>query len=158
MFSLHHWFEALAQSSLGHFTQTSQWAFAVIEMVHLIALAALGGSVLLLDLRLLGITLKGESAAVLSRDLGRILLVSLSLMILSGIGLLSEEALKCYYSPAFRWKMALLAAAVVFYFTVHRRTVLRASAAANLPQRVVAVISLLLWLGVGMAGRAIGLI
>jgi hypothetical protein len=158
LFSPHHWFEALAQSPIGHLTQTSQWAFAVIEMVHLVALAALGGSVLLLDLRLLGISLKGESAAILSRDLGRILLISLSLMILSGIGLLSEEALKCYYSPAFRWKMALLAAAVVFYFTVHRRTALRASAEANLSQRVVAVVSLLLWCGVGIAGRAIGLI
>lgn len=158
MFSPHHWFEALAHSPIGHFTQTSQWAFAVIEMVHLVALAALGGSVLLLDLRLLGLTLKGESAAVLSRDLGRILLISLSLMILSGIGLLSEEALKCYYSPAFRWKMALLTAAVVFYFTVHRRTALRARAAVPLSQRVVAIVSLLLWLGVGIAGRAIGLI
>jgi len=99
-----HWFEALAHSSLGHTMQTSQWAFAVTEMVHLLALAALGGSVLFLDLRLLGITLRGESAAVISRDLGRILLVSLTVMILSGIGLLSEEAMKCYYSPAFRWK------------------------------------------------------
>ena len=159
MLSPQHLFEALAHSSLGRFMQTSQWAFAVTEMVHLLALAALGGSVLFLDLRLLGITLRGESAAVISRDLSRILLVSLTVMILSGIGLLSEEALKCYYSPAFRWKMALLATAVVFYFTVHRKTALRAGAAtASLPQRAVAVVSLLLWLGVGIAGRAIGLI
>ncbi len=159
MLSPQHWFQALAQSSLGHYMQTSQWAFAIIEMVHLLALAALGGSVLFLDLRLLGVTLRGESAAVISRDLGRILLVSLVVMILSGIGLLSEEAMKCYYSPAFRWKMALLAAAVVFYFTLHRRAALRAEiGVASLPQRVIAVVSLLLWLGVGIAGRAIGLI
>ena len=139
--------------------QTSQWAFAVTEMVHLLALAALGGSVLFLDLRLLGITLRSESAAVISRDLSRILLVSLVVMILSGIGLLSEEAMKCFYSPAFRWKMALLVTAVTFYFTIHRKTALRASTTtASLSQRAVAVISLLLWLGVGVAGRAIGLI
>ena len=152
-------FEALAHSLLGRFMQTSQWAFAVTEMVHLLALAALGGSVFFLDLRLLGITLRGESAAVISRDLGRILLVSLTVMILSGIGLLSEEAMKCYYSPAFRWKMALLVTAVTFYFTVHRRTALHAgTATVSIQQRTVAVISLLLWLGVGIAGRAIGLI
>jgi hypothetical protein len=139
--------------------QTSQWAFAVTEMVHLLALAALGGSVLFLDLRLLGITLRNESASVISRDLSRILLVSLAVMILSGIGLLSEEAMKCFYSPAFRWKMALLVTAVTFYFTIHRKTALRASTTtASLSQRAVAVISLLLWLGVGVAGRAIGLI
>jgi hypothetical protein len=153
------WFQALAHSSLGHYMQTSQWAFAVVEMVHLLALAALGGSVLFLDLRLLGVTLRGESAAVISRDLGRILLVSLVVMIFSGIGLLSEEAMKCYYSPAFRWKMVLLASAVVFYFTLHRRVALRANiGAVSRTQRIVAVISLLLWLGVGIAGRAIGLI
>ncbi len=159
MFSPHHWFEALAQSPLGHYTQTSRWAFAVIEMVHLIALAILGGSVLFLDLRLLGVVLRDESAAAISRDLGRVLLLSLSVMVLSGIGLLSEEAMKCYYSPAFRCKMALLAAAVVFYFTVHRRTAQRADTrTVSLSQRAVAVISLLLWLGVGVAGRAIGLL
>jgi hypothetical protein len=153
------WFQALAHSYLGHYMQTSQWAFAVVEMVHLLALAALGGSVLFLDLRLLGVTLRGESAAVISRDLGRVLLVSLVVMILSGIGLLSEEAMKCYYSPAFRWKMALLATAVVFYFTLHRRVALRANVGAvSRTQCIVAVISLLLWLGVGIAGRAIGLI
>lgn len=159
MFSLQHLFTTLAQSPLGHYMQTSRWAFAVIEMVHLIALAALGGSVLVLDLRLLGVTLKGESAAAISQDLGRILLVSLTAMILSGIGLLSEEALKCYFSPAFRWKMALLAAAVLFYFTLHRRAVQRASyESISLGQRTTAVVSLLLWFGVGVAGRAIGLI
>jgi hypothetical protein len=55
--------------------------------------------------------------------------------------------------------MALLATAVVFYFTVHRRTALRAgNGVASAAQRVVAVVSLLVWLGVGVAGRAIGLI
>jgi len=152
-------FEALAHSSLGRFMQTSQYAFAVTERVHLLALAALGGSVLFLDLRLLGITLRSESVAVMSRDLGRILLGSLTVMILSGIGLLSEEAMKCYYSPAFRWKMALLDTAVTFCFTVHRRTALHAgTTTVSLQQRAVAVVSLLLWLGVGVAGRAIGLI
>jgi hypothetical protein len=152
-------FEGLAHSSLGRFMQTSQWAFAVTEMIHLLALAALGGSVLFLDLRLLGVVLRNESAAIISRDLSRVLLVSLTVMIFSGIGLLSEEAMKCFYSPAFRWKMALLATAVTFYFTIHRKTALRAgTGAASFFQRGVAVISLLLWLGVGVAGRAIGLI
>lgn len=159
MISTQHWFEALAQSPIGHYMQTSRWAFAVTEMVHLVALTALGGSVLFLDLRLLGVTLRGESAAAISRDLSRILLVSLTAMIVSGIGLLSEEAMKCYFSPAFRWKMALLITAVVFYFTLHRKVAMQVdTGTANLLQRAVALISLLLWLGVGIAGRAIGLI
>ncbi len=80
-------------------------------------------------------------------------------MIVSEIMLLSEEALKCYYSPAFRWKMALLAAAVLFYFTFHRQALISTGKGnPTVQSRIVAVISLTLWLGVGIAGRAIGLI
>jgi hypothetical protein len=153
------WFIALAHSPLGHLMQTSKWGFALVETVHLIALAVLGGSVLLVDLRLLGIALKRESAPDISRDLSRLLLASLVLMILSGIAMLSEEAQKCYYSPAFRWKMALLAAAVLFYFTLHRRALLRTGKGIpTLWSRAAAILSLSLWLGVGVAGRAIGLL
>ena len=156
---LHGWFMALAHSPLGHAMQTSRWGFAVVEMVHLLGLAILGGSVLIVDLRLLGVILKGESAITINRELSRVLLVSLSVMVLSGIALLSEEAGKCYFSPAFRWKMALLAAAVLFYFTLHRRALLHTDLGVpNLWSRAAAVVSLTLWLGIGIAGRAIGLL
>jgi hypothetical protein len=153
------WFVALAHSHLGQVMQTSKWDFAIVETIHLLALAVLGGSVLIVDLRLLGVVLKRESAPAIDRDLSRLLLGSLVFMILSGIALLSEEALKCFYSPAFRWKMALLTAAVLFYFTLHRQALLRTGKGEpTLWSRVAAVISLTLWLGVGVAGRAIGLI
>jgi hypothetical protein len=153
------WFTALTHSGLGHLMQNSKWGFAIIETVHLLALAILGGTVLIVDLRLLGIILKRESARVISRDLSRLLLASLAVMILSGITLLSEEALKCYYSPAFRWKMVLLTTAVVFYFTLHRRALLHIDkGTSNLWTRIAAIVSLVLWLGVGAAGRAIGLL
>ncbi len=138
--------------------QNSRWGFAAVEAVHLLALTLLGGSVLVLDLRLLGLILRRESPRVLNRDLSRVLLSSLAILVLTGVALVSEEALKCYYNAAFRWKMALLAAAVLFYFTLYRRVVLRLASAATLASRVTAVISLSLWLGVGVAGRAIGLI
>lgn len=156
---MHALFMALAHSHLGHAMQSSKWDFALVEMVHLLALAILGGTVLIVDLRLLGVILKGESARLIGHDLSRLLLGSLAVMVLSGIALLSEEAGKCYYSPAFRWKMALLAAAVTFYFTLHRRALLHTGTGApNLWCRIAAIVSLSLWLGVGVAGRAIGLL
>jgi len=131
----------------------------MVEMAHLIALALLGGAVLFVDMRLLGVTLKGQSARLIERDLSRILIGSLTVMVLTGIALLSEEAGKCYFSPAFRWKMLLLGAAVLFYFTLHRWALLRTDMdVPNLWSRTAAVVSLALWLGVGVAGRAIGLL
>lgn len=153
------WFVALGNSGLGQYMQASRWGFAVVEAVHLLGLAILGGVVLIVDLRLLGLVLKAESARTVSRGLSKVLLSSLLLMILTGFALVSEEALKCYSSPAFRWKMVLLAAALVFYFTLHRAALLRTEKhQANAWSRAVAVISLTLWLGVGIAGRAIGLL
>ena len=157
--SLHGWFIALAHSPLGREMQTSPWAFAVVEMVHLLGLAVLGGSVLIINLQLIGVIFKGESTIAISREISRLLIGSLSVMVLSGIALLSEEAGKCYYSPAFRWKMLLLFAAVVFNFTLHRQALLRTGRGTpTFRPRIAAVVSLLLWLGVGVAGRAIGLL
>ncbi len=153
------WFIALGHSGLGQYMQASRWGFALVEAVHLLGLAMLGGVVLLVDLRLLGLVLKGESARTISRGLSKALLTSLMIMLVTGVALVSEEALKCYHSPAFRWKMILLAAALLFYFTLHRAALLRTEKHdADVWSRVAAIISLTLWLGVGVAGRAIGLL
>ena len=52
---------------LGQFVVGSNWLFPVIEAVHLLALSVLGGAVLVVDLRLLGLGLKGQSASELWR-------------------------------------------------------------------------------------------
>lgn len=152
------WFLSLSNSPLGQYMQTSKWGFAVVEAVHLLALAILGGAVLIQDLRLMGMIFKREPVRQISRDLGLILLGSLTVMIVSGIALVSEEALKCYYNPAFRWKMALLFVVIIFYFTLHRRAINRSVGEGRVSDRIIAAISIFLWLGVGVAGRAIGLI
>ena len=130
----------------------SKWGFAVVEMVHLLALAALGGTVLVVDLGILGIGFNRQSPSRVARELAPIFLGSLIVMVLSGTLLVGAEAMKCYYHPAFRLKMLLFAAAVLFHFTIHR------SAVGNLSiwSKVAAVGSLTLWLAVGLAGRAIG--
>jgi hypothetical protein len=153
------WFVALGHSWLGQYMQASRWGFAVVEAIHLLGLAMLGGAVLIVDLRLLGLILKSESARTVSRGLSKVLLSSLVIMLLTGVTLVSEEALKCYHSPAFRWKMLLLGAAVIFYFTLHRAALLRTEKQqADIWSRIAAGVSLTLWLGVGVAGRAIGLL
>lgn len=152
------WFISLAHSSLGQYMQTSKWGFAVVEAIHLLALAILGGTVLILDLRLMGVIFKGESMRQISRDMSRLLLGSLAVMIVTGVALVSEEALKCYYNPAFRWKMVLLLGAIFFYFTLHRRAINRSARDSRRSDRVIAAVSIVLWFGVGVAGRAIGLI
>jgi len=135
----------------------SKWGFATVEMVHLLALAALGGTVLVVNLGTLGIGLRRQSAPRLARELAPLFVGSLAAMVLSGLLLVGAEPMKCYYHPAFRLKMVLFALAVLFTFAVHRRAGRTPSdAPPSTGAKAAAVVSMALWLGVGLAGRAIG--
>ena len=59
------WCEAMW---LGNAIRTSLWLFPVIEAVHLLGLCLLGGTVLIVDLRMLGFGLKGHTIAQLARE------------------------------------------------------------------------------------------
>jgi hypothetical protein len=149
----------LGNTPVGAFMQRSTWGFAVVEMVHLLGLALLGGSVLVIDLSLLGFGLRGVRKTQVVRSLAPLFRLSLVAMLVTGVLLLSEEALKCYYSPAFRLKILALALAVPLSWALHRQA-LRNGGADDASRRVrfAAALSLALWLCVGIAGRAIGFI
>jgi hypothetical protein len=135
----------------------SLWAFAVIESVHLLALAAIGGAVLVVDMRMLGFGLKRQSISEVARSAYPWLVGSLIVMLATGIPLFISEPTKCYYSYPFWVKMTALALAIAYTFTV-RRKVTRSDDTRFRPIvfKVVALVSLSLWFTVGAAGRWIG--
>ncbi len=154
-----HLFQWLGATPVGVFMQQSTYAFAVVEMFHLLSLSVLGGAILIVNLRVLGVGLRSLSAASLAREFKPYLIGSLTVAVVSGILLLSEEPMKCYYHPAFLLKMLFLALAVLFYFVIQERMFRRSqSRAISLVAKSTGVLSLLLWLSVGLAGRAIGLL
>jgi len=145
---LFQWFES---TTIGTTVRESLWLFPVIECVHLLSLAMLGGAVLVVDLRLLGFGLRTQSAHELAKKLHPWLVWSLAAMIATGIPMFLSEALKCYYSPPFWYKMGLLVLAVFFAFTMRRRVL--SGDTGPLRCRLTAVVSLALWFGVGFSGR-----
>jgi hypothetical protein len=148
------WCEA---SAVGSAIRTSPWAFAVIESIHLLGLAAIGGAVLIVDLRLLGLGLSRQRVADVARDAHPWLVGSLIVMLTTGVALFLSESVKCYYSTPFWLKMGSLLLAATFALTIRRRVAM-ADAGRIQPawQRLVAIVSLLLWFGVGAGGRWIG--
>ena len=148
-------FQWCQDSALGVAIRESTWMFPVIEAVHLLGLAAIGGAVLIVDLRLAGLALRSQPAAAIASDAEPWLLGSLAVMIATGLLLFTSEALKCYYSPPFWVKMASLALAITFTLTVRRR-VAGDSTAAPWAMKTVALVSVLLWSSVGLMGRGIG--
>ena len=151
------YFQAIENGAIGATIRDSLWLFPFVEAFHLVALAVIGGAVLLVDFRLLGLGLKRHPVAELAWDAQPWLLGSLILMIASGVPLFMSEAIKCYYSFAFWVKMTSLALAIIFTFTIRRRVTLaddtRFSPAVY---RAVGTISILLWSTVGWGGRWIG--
>jgi uncharacterized membrane protein SirB2 len=150
-------FEWCESTAVGSAIRRSVWLFPVIESFHLLALALIGGAVLLVDLRLLGLGLRRQTVVQLARDAQPWLVGGLTVMLASGTLLFTSEAIKCYYSAAFWTKMTFLFPAIVFTFTVRRKV---AAADENKVRpfwsKLVALVSVALWSGVGAAGRWIG--
>jgi hypothetical protein len=145
-------------SGLGNTIRNSPWMFPIIEVFHLLGLAVIGGAVLMINLRLFGLGLKRQPAGEVLADVKPFLIGSLMVMIVSGGLLFSSEAIKCYYHGAFWFKMASLLLAIVFTFTVQRGVIARADTKniGPMAMKLVALVSLILWTGVGIAGRWIG--
>jgi hypothetical protein len=145
-------------TSLGVATRSVTWAFPAIETTHILALAVLLGSILLIDLRILGLAVPRIPAPKLQRELNRNINWSLVIILASGVPLFLSEALKAYDNDAFRPKIILLTLAIIFHYSVHNRTALNESPGGAHWGKALAIISLVLWFGVGAAGRAIGFV
>jgi len=148
------WAEA---TTIGEMIRTSAWAFAVIESFHLLALSVIGGAVLIVDLRLLGLGLRTQPIADLARDARPWLVGSLIVMLVTGVGLFLSEPMKCYASTAFAVKMTCLALAIAFTFTVRMNVTMADEGRVRSSWlKAVALVSLALWFGVAASGRWIG--
>lgn len=151
--SLFKWAEGTALASA---IRDSVWLFPTIEAVHLVALAVLGGTVLVVNLRLLNLGVREGSVAYLVHTVRPWFLGSLLVMLASGLPLVMSEPLKYYYNPPFWWKMAFLASSLLFTWMVIPKVLEEGPLSRSVTRRVVAVISLALWSGVGIMGRGIG--
>lgn len=149
---------------LGRVVVGSLWLFPVIEAVHLLALSLLGGAILIVDLRMLGLGLKARTVAEIARSARPYLITAVVGLIATGIPLFLSEPTKCYYSTAFWVKMYSLAIALPFTFLIRNRVAAAeiaggsAAAVRNTARRqmLVGALSIALWVTVAAAGRWIG--
>ena len=146
----------LQYSAPLHNMRESPWFFPVVATIHLMGLALIGGSVLVVDLRLLGLGLRNQPVATVALDAERWLRRGLAVMITTGILLFMCFATKYYYLTFFWVKMAALTMVIAFTFSVRRRMVMTDNAGASLRSKLVALVSILLWTTVAVGGRYIG--
>ena len=150
-------FESLEYAPLLVEMRSSAWLFPAIASVHLLGLAMLGGAVLVVDLRLLGLGLTHQRVDVVGRAAEPWLIASLLVMLPTGLLLFMCFATKYYYLAAFWTKLTCLALALAFTFSIRRRVIMAGDRTEDMPgAKVVAVVSLSLWLTIALGGRLIG--
>ena len=149
-------FEWCESTFLGQTVRTSVWLFPVIEAIHLLGLSLLGGMVLALDLRMLGVAMRDQPIAMIARGTYPWLARALVLMLVTGVLLFLSEAVKCYHNPSFWVKMTTLPFAIAFALTVRKRVAFRDGGVTGWQTRLTAGVSIALWFVVAAAGRWIG--
>jgi len=149
-------FEWCEATWVGEAIRQSKWLFPGIESVHLLALVVIAAAVLVVDMRLFGVGLQEHPVSRIASDAHPWFVASLIVMLVTGVLLFLSESIKCYYSFAWWVKMASLALAILFTFTIRRKVVFSDQVVAPIWSKVTAVTSVALWAGVGWGGRWIG--
>ena len=153
--------EGLQNSGLAVGIRNSLIWFPVLEASHVIALGLVFGTILIVDLRLLGIAGRERSYGRVSNDVLKWTWAAFALAVITG-GLMFTTNAKVYVDNTFfRLKFALMALAglnmLVFQFTLARTHGMWGDRrSAPVLGRTAAIASLLLWLGVIFMGRAVG--
>jgi hypothetical protein len=138
--------------------QRSGTIYLFVNATHIASVGLLIGGILPLDLRLAGL-LRGVPLAAIGPFLSRSAAVGLGLAIVTGLWLFTVKPREYLENPAFLWKMALLALALVSIAVQHRNHHYRLALDGgdiHFTVRLVACCSAMLWLAVLVAGRWIG--
>lgn len=120
------------------------------QTVHLLGIAVIMSSVVLLDLRILGFALPSQDVRELTRRVMPWVWCTLPIMLLSGLPFVIARPQRYFTNPIFGIKFALLLPAVALAAVLHILTVRKPDYRGT---KLLAAISLLLWIGVVLAGR-----
>ncbi len=152
----------LEGSGLGQFTRSlGVWSYGTINLVHILGIAMLFGSILLLDLRLLG-AWRQVPLAALSGPTTFMARIGFTVAVCSGIPMLSVNASEYIGNPFMLVKFPAIGLALLNVWLVHRTQAWRAHRLRELMPRekrrlaLGAALSLTFWLTAITGGRMLG--
>lgn len=128
----------------------TEWGFPLTECFHITSFALSIGTIMMVDLRLLGLGMKKQTAKQLLKDTGLWTLAGLIIVITSGLLIFSSDPIHYLYNQAFRAKVTALLIAITYNYTIHRKV-----AMSDFSPGVGAVaggISVLLWVSIVFGG------
>jgi uncharacterized protein DUF6644 len=138
----------------------SEDVYPLIESVHVLTIAVIVGTVVAMDLRVLGLILKAEPVTRVAKALLPTTWCGFFIMSLTGFPLFAAQAVQLYSNPAFRLKILLLVLAGINALLFHATTYRTVGSwdyadVAPLPARAFALTSIALWSAIIVSGRLI---
>jgi hypothetical protein len=127
-----------------------------MEIIHITGFAFSFGTITIVDLRMLGLALPKQSSSQLLKDMAPWTLIGIVIMLMSGPIIFSSDPFMYLANGSFQFKMVALALAIIYNYTIHRKVAM--SNADNGTSKLVAAISLLLWVSVVFAGLFIAFV
>ena len=145
----------LLQNAIADALNNTEWAFPLAECIHIGGFAVGIGSIVLVDFRMLNLGLRHETAARILKYTEPWTLVALAFVVFSGAALFLSQTDIYLVNLIFPLKMYALLAAIVYNFTVHRKVAIMENPPPVL-SKLVAIVSLLLWVSVVFGGLFTG--
>lgn len=150
--------KAIADTSWSAQLQSSESLWMALEGAHVLTIMLFVGSILFVDLRLLGVVWRKSPVSAVADSVLPFTVAGFAIMVLTGAALFFANPLEYYHSFIFRLKAVLLIAAAINIFIFHYR--LQKDRARwdalprpPLPARLSAGFSLVLWVLVVTTGR-----
>ena len=130
----------------------------LIQTVHILGIAAIMGSVVMINLRMLGLALPSQSLPEMNRRLMPWLWWALVANLVSGGFFLFARPYRYFDNPVFLWKLAFLVPAIIVSYLVYMLSIRSEDSWSPTVMRrasckIVALLSLGLWVMTAMAGR-----
>ena len=141
----------LLQNAIADALNNTEWAFALAECVHIGGFAVGIGSIVLVDFRMLNLGLRHETAGRILRYTEPWTVFALVFVLFSGLALFLTQAGIYLGNLVFPIKIYVLVAAILYNFTIHRK-VATMDNPPPLLSKLVAMVSLLLWVSVVFGG------
>lgn len=152
---------SIEASALGEWMRSSLKAMPVVEAVHVMAIALLFGSILIVDLRLLGFANTRRAFTRVSDELLHYTWFAFVIAAITGLMMFAANASTYFNNTAFRWKLVMLVLAGVNMAVFQLKTVRSVSSwdqSSRPPSaaRMAGALSILIWVSVIFFGRIIG--
>jgi hypothetical protein len=148
----------LAATPASQTIKTVAWIIPAVQTVHILAVATVMTSVLLINLRLLGVNARELAIASIANRFLPYLWWPLPVLLATGVTLIVAEPSRVLKSPIFQLKMGLLIAAagvtLVCQIPLQRDAEFwDLNAGRRWAVRFIAIASLSLWIAIVFAGR-----